>query len=110
MKSYLVIYHAPQEAIQQMNNATYEEIVEATKPWMEWKNKNQENIVNFGSRLTNGQEKSANKNWSAPNKEVSGFSILQGDSIEDVKSKLEYHPQLAWNPDCKVGIYEFYGM
>lgn len=110
MKSFLVIYHAPKEAVQQMSKATYEEIVEATKPWMEWKSNNDDIIENFGSRLSNGQEKSANQNWTTSEKDVTGYSILKGESIEDIKNKLEFHPQLAWSPDCKVGIYEFSGM
>lgn len=110
MKSFLVIYHAPNEAVQQFSNATPEEITEATKPWMEWKSKNDEAVVDFGSRLTNGQERSANIEWNGSSKEVTGFSILQGESIEEVKTKLNFHPQLSWNPECKVGIYEFFGM
>ena len=110
MKSFLVIYYAPSEAVQQMSQATQEEIVEATKPWMAWYEKNNEALVDMGSRLTNGQERTVNDSWNTTSKEVTGFSILKGDNIEDVKTKLDYHPQLSWSPECQVGIYEFFGM
>ena len=110
MKSFLVIYYAPTEAVEQMSKASAAEIAEATKPWMEWIEKNNTNIIDYGSRLMNGQERSANEEWNSTSKEVTGFSILKGETKEEVKTKLDYHPQLAWSPACKVGIYEFFSM
>jgi len=36
MKKFIVIYHAPDEAIQQMGNSTPEELKAGMEPWMVW--------------------------------------------------------------------------
>ena len=36
MKNYLVIYHAPAEALAEAANQTPEEMAEGMKPWMAW--------------------------------------------------------------------------
>lgn len=107
MKKFMVIYHAPDEAVAQMSHATTEQIIEATKPWMAWKAANEENIIDFGSRLIPGESRSANVEWQSSSTGATGFSIVQGSSLEEVKELLNNHPQLAWDPKCSVSVYEF---
>ncbi len=110
MKKFLVIYSAPADVVNQMKNATQEELMEATKPWMAWKAANENQIIDLGSRLTNGQQRSTNTDWSTDEKMVTGFSILQGENEAAVKDILTTHPQLVWNPACSLSIHEFFGM
>ena len=110
MKKFLVSYYATAEVLNQMQNATPQEISEATKPWMAWKDANEKNILDFGSRLYGGEERSVNSDWSPQEKIKTGYSIMQAESVEDLKEILTTHPQLVWNPSCSVRIDEFLTM
>ena len=55
MKKYLVIYHAPAEAIAQMADATPEEMAAGMEPWMAWAEKCGEHLVDLGTPLAGGQ-------------------------------------------------------
>ena len=39
MKKFMVIYHAPVEATEQMANASPDQMKEGMKPWMQWAQK-----------------------------------------------------------------------
>lgn len=110
MKKFLVTYHAPASATEQMKNATPAQIMAATQPWMDWKAANEANIVSFGSRLFPGEERSSDSDWTSSASEVTGFSILQANSLEEIKEKLANHPQLAWDATCRISINEFQPM
>jgi len=110
MKQFLVTYHAPASAIEQFKNATQEQIMEATKPWMTWRSNFETNVVNFGARLTSGEDRSIKSEWKSSESEVTGFSILQAESKDELKEILKNHPQLHWDENCRVSIYEFQTM
>ncbi len=110
MKKFLVTYHASESALKQFANATPEQVSEATKPWMAWKAENDENVDNFGSRLFSGEGRSLNSNWEKTASEVSGFSILQAENMDELKKKLQSHPQLHWNENNRITIYEYQPM
>ncbi len=110
MKQFLVVYYAPAQEVSKLGTATPEEKMASLKPWMDWKADNEENVINFGAPLIPGQGRSANADWQPSNKEVSGFSIVQGENIEAVKEMCNNHPHLAWGPDCHLGVYEFAAM
>jgi len=110
MKKFLVTFYATPEVLNQFSKATPEEVMEATKPWMAWKAANEAHVVDFGSRLTNGQERSTNTTWEKQDKVVTGFSILQGENEDQIKGILATHPQLVWSPECSLSINEFFAM
>ena len=76
MKKYVVIYHAPASAMEQMAAASPEEMAKGMEPWMEWAAKCGDGLVDIGTPLGGGQKLS--KTGSSPSdRSVTGYSILQ---------------------------------
>jgi len=106
MKKFIVLYHAPAEATAQMATMTPEQAAEGIKPWMAWNEKCGNAMVELGAPLAASQSLDTNGNWGGSAKEVSGYSILQGESIADVKALLVGHPHLSWAPGCSIEVHE----
>ena len=105
MKKFVVIYYAPASAIEQMANATPEQMKEGMKPWMEWVARCGEGLVDLGSPLTGGQKLSKSGS-SSSDKSVVGYSILQAENIEGAKALLKGHPHLEWTDGCEIEVHE----
>ena len=90
MKKFVVIYHAQQTVMEQMANATPEQMQEAMKPWMEWVAKCGEGLVDLGAPISGGQKLSKSGS-STSDKSVVGYSILQAENIEGAIALLEVH-------------------
>ncbi len=106
MKKFVAIYYAPAEAMAAMANITPEQAAEGMKPWMAWKDKCGDAMVDLGAPLMPGQNIDASGNWKSSGTEVSGYSILQGESAEAVQALFEGHPHLSWAPGCSIGLHE----
>ncbi len=106
MKKYVAIYSAPGEAMSQMTNITPEQAAEGMKPWMAWKEKCGDSLVDMGAPLVAGQSSSSSGSWTGSGSGVSGYSIVQGETLEEVKTLFEDHPHLSWAPGCSVEILE----
>src|SRR5438270_862260 len=59
MKKFLVLYHAPVSASQQMSSVTPEQIKAGMDAWMTWANKAGNAIVDLGMPLGNGRRLTA---------------------------------------------------
>ena len=81
MKKFIVTFHAPASAMEQMGQmatASPEEQQKAVAPWMEWAERAGSALVDAGSPLMGGQTLS--KSGSSPSdKGVVGYSILQAE-------------------------------
>ena len=106
MKKFLAIYYAPASALAAMANITPEEAAKGMEPWMQWNAKCGDHIVDLGAPLMGGQHLGTTGDWSGSEREVSGYSMLQGNSIDEVKALFEGHPHLSWAPGCAVEVYE----
>ena len=105
MNKFVVIYHAPVSAFQQMGNATPEQMKEGMKAWMEWAAKCGDGLVDMGTPLAGGQKLSKTGS-SASDKGVAGYSILQAENIEGAKALLAGHPHLEWAAGCEIEVHE----
>ncbi|MEM7036193.1 MAG: YciI family protein [Bacteroidota bacterium] len=110
MKKYLVIYHAPAAAMAKMATATPEEKEAGMKPWMEWMGKVGENLLDGGSPLMPGTTINVDGSEAPSTKEVTGYSILQAESMDAAKAMLHGHPHLQWEPGCDVEVHEMISM
>lgn len=110
MKKFIVIYHAPAEAMAQMANATPEQKAEGMKPWMAWKETLGDKLVDLGTPLMGGVRLSPNGGAQASTKDVTGYSILQANDMEEAKSLLQGHPHLGWNEGCDIEVHETVAM
>lgn len=106
MKKFIVIYHAPIDAMKQMANTTPEEQKKGMEGWMKWAQKCGSKLVDMGTPLMNGQQLSPDGKSKASSKNVAGYSILQAENLEEAKSLLKGHPHLAWNAECSIEVHE----
>jgi hypothetical protein len=105
MKKFIVIYHAPGSAMEQMQNATPEEMKKGMEPWMVWAKKCGSGLVEMGTPLGGGQK--LTKSGSSPSdKDVCGYSILQAEDMEEAKALLAGHPHLEWTSGCEIEVHE----
>lgn len=109
MKIFMVIYHAPASAMEQMKDVSPEEMKKGMEPWMEWAKKCGSGLVDMGSPLAGGQ-KLTNSGSSPSDKGVAGFSILQAENMDGAIAMLEGHPHLAWTEGCEIEVHEFMPM
>ena len=111
MKKYLVIYHAPVDAMSQTAEATPEERAKGMDAWMQWAKSSGEKLVEMGSPLMNGFEINTSGKTKTSTKNVSGYSVIQAEDMEDAKSVVEKNPHLnGWNAECTIEVHEFMPM
>src|SRR5438874_1289798 len=111
MKKFLVTYHAPIDVMTQASNATPEQRQEGMKAWMVWAQKCGDKLVDMGTPLMNGQQLSTGGAGKSSSKNFSGYSIMQGENIDEVKALLKEHPHLnGWNADASIEVNEAMSM
>jgi hypothetical protein len=107
MKKFLVTYHAPAEAMSQTMNVSPEQQAKGMEMWMNWMKKCGDKMIDMGAPLVNGQQISADGKLNKSNNNVSGYSIIQAENMEDAKALLEGHPHLSgWSKEATIEIHE----
>ena len=110
MKRFIAIYNTPVEAAKAYAQASAEEKQKGMEAWMTWKAKNEKHIVDFGAPLMPGESLDENNNWSNASSTANGYSILQAESMNELKSILNDHPHTASNVGASIEIKEFMPM
>ena len=106
MKKFVMIYHAPADAVKQTASATPEQQVKGMEMWTQWAKKCGDKLVDLGSPLMKGQQLSANGTSKSTGSDIVGYSILQAENMDEAKSLLQGHPHLGWNADCSIEVHE----
>ena len=105
MKKFVVIYHGPESPMDQMANASAEDIQKAMELWAAWAASCGSSLVDMGSPFAGG--KKISKSGSSPSdKQVVGYSILQAEDMESAKALLEGHPHLEWAGGGEIEVHE----
>ncbi len=104
MKKFIVLYSAPIELQKQMMQGSPEEMKGIMDKWMAWHDAHKEAVVDLGTPLGNAtnitkEGSTKNETW------TSGYSIMQGDSMEEIVEALKDHPHLDF-PQCAIQVYE----
>ena len=73
--------------------------------WNQWSEKAGSSIVDLGAPLGNGQVVTKSGGMKAP-LGVSGYSLMQADSMEELKGKLQGHPHFMSPGMSTIEIYE----
>jgi hypothetical protein len=103
MKKFLVLYHAPVSASEQMAKATPEQMKAGMDAWMVWAQKAGSAIVDLAMPLGNGKTITESpENYSTT---VTGYSILQAGSAQAVTELLKGHPHLRM-PRFSIEVFE----
>ncbi|GAB3646077.1 hypothetical protein GCM10028791_05440 [Echinicola sediminis] len=105
MKKFIVLYHAPADAMEQTANTSPEDQAKGMEAWMAWAKKCGDKLVDLGAPLANGQALGPNGS-SSSDKEVAGYSILQAKDMEEAKALLKGHPHLGWGKGCSIEVHE----
>lgn len=93
MPKFLVLYRSSVGAREQMANATPEQAKAGMGAWRAWMENAGSAVVDFGAPV-------------ARDSDVSGYSILQGDSRSDVDAVLADHPHRQ-APGAAIDVLEF---
>ena len=105
MKQFVVIYHAPEEALEKMKNSSPEDMKKGMEEWMRWAEKCGDHLIDLGNPLGNGL--TIEKSGASPStKGIAGYSILQAKDTDEAKELLLEHPHLGWTDGCFIEIYE----
>jgi hypothetical protein len=108
LKKYIVIYHMSPAAArrgEKMRAANPDASAEGMKGWMAWAKKCGKKLVDLGSPLAGGI-KLTPEGASASKRQVSGYSILQAESLTEAKKLMANHPHIGWGGGCEIEIHE----
>ncbi len=106
LKTFLVIYHSPASAMKKMQTATPEEMAAGMKAWEAWGKKCGTALVDFGAPLMGGINLKGTDSAVPSKRKVSGYSLLQAESMAAVKKLLKGHPHLSWAKGCEIEVHE----
>jgi hypothetical protein len=107
MKKFLVIYHAPAEAVQQMDQTTHEQQQEGINAWMNWAQRTGSQLKDLGAPLTGGQSIDTNGASKPSDKDVRGYSIVEAESMDVAKALFDGHPHLSnWHKGATIELHE----
>lgn len=104
MNKFLVLYHAPVSVMEQMASSTPQQMQAVMNAWMGWAKKAGNAVVDLGLPLGAGKtitQASVKDSQSS----VSGFSILQADSVDALSGLLKEHPHLQM-PGASIEVFE----
>ena len=104
MKKFLVLYYAPVSAMQQMANATSEQAKAGMDAWMAWAKKAGTAIVDLGMPLGSVKKLGAKTTGNAGDN-VTGYSILEADSLDSATKLFNDHPHLKM-PGFSIEVLE----
>jgi|SRR5215831_10343104 len=90
MKKFLVLYHAPVSAAQQMVGATPEQMKAGMDAWADWAKRIGSALVDPGMPLENAAAIGAASR--ASQSTITGYSILQAESADAIRDLLKAHP------------------
>jgi hypothetical protein len=105
LKKFIVLYHADSSAMEQMQNASPEDMKKGMEPWEAWAKKCGSYLVDMGTPLSGGQRLTASGS-SPSEKNVVGYSVLQANTMEEAKALLDGHPHLGWAAGCEIEVHE----
>ena len=110
MKKFMLTYHNTAESLAQWSNATPEQKAEGMKPWVAWKAKWENNILDFGAPVGGGQTVGSNGNTSPSAREITGYSVIQADSREAAILMLADHPHHHGGSGASIELHECISM
>lgn len=92
MKKFIAIYYGTAEAMVQMSQQSNAEKEASMGKWFAWKEKVGDHLVDFGAPLMPGEGLDEVASQKDPQKLTTGYSLLQGENIEQVKALFDTHP------------------
>lgn len=93
MKKFLLLYTAPTEVREKMQNASEEEMKKGMEPWFEWFKEVGDQLVDKGFPLSNAM--TVTKEGEMPgNVEFVGYNVVLADDIEGAIALAKKNPHM----------------
>ena len=103
MQKYLVLYHAPTDAMQAMMKSTPEDMQAVMAAWKAWAERCGDALVEMSPLKPGGRMAASG---SAANElGVVTYSVVQAEDIDAARALLADHPHLAI-AGCGIEVYE----
>jgi hypothetical protein len=93
MAKFMVLYRSPVSAEEQMASSTPEQAQAGMEAWNAWGAKAGDALVDFGSPVSHAGVVPAGGSPSGED-HIGGFSVLEADSVDSLRSLLDDHPHL----------------
>ncbi len=107
MKKFVVLYHVPASAMAQTMNSTPEQQAEGMKQWTDWAQRAGSHLKDMGTPLMGGVQIKPGGSTEASTKDVSGYSVIEAEDMEQAKKLMEGHPHTnGWSKDATIEIHE----
>ena len=103
----MVLYRSSVSANEQMTNSTPEQAQAGMEAWMQWAGKAGDHIVDLGSPVASVATVGKGDGVGQP---IGGFSILQGDSRDEITALLDGHPHFQSPGNPSIEVLEFLPM
>jgi hypothetical protein len=104
LKRFVVLYNSSISAQEQMANSTPEQRQAGMEAWMAWAQNAGDAIVDLGAPLQAANRVSGN-GVAQSDSQASGYSLLQGNSAEEIDGLLKEHPHLQM-PGASIDVLE----
>jgi hypothetical protein len=106
-KRFLIIYHAPMDAMAQTANNTPEQLEAGMALWNAWAERVGSRLIDFGAPLGGSKSLTAEGSLLPSTKEVAGYSFLEAEDWEELMDLLTGHPHLSgWHPEATIEVHE----
>jgi len=105
MTKFMVLYRSALSARDQMASATPEQAKAGMEAWMAWAGKAGDAIVDLGAPLEGAAQIGAGST-AGGQAQITGYSILQAESVDALASILDAHPHLQM-PGSSIEVLEF---
>ena len=106
-KRFLVIYHAPMDAMAQTANNTPEQLEAGMAMWNAWAERLGSRLIDLGAPLGGGKSLTAEGSLTPSTKDVAGYSFLEAENWEELMDLLTGHPHLSgWHPEATIEVHE----
>jgi YCII-related domain len=109
MKRFLVLYKSSTPADEIMAASTPEQMQAGMAEWQRWATKAGDAIVDFGTPLGDSASVGDGSN-AGTGAHITGFSILQAESLEAVATLLRDHPHLKTPGESSITVLEALSM
>ena len=96
---------ADADAVAQTQAMAPEDMAKGMEAWGEWAAGIGDGLVDFGTPLMGGL-KVTPSGTSPSDKEVTGYSILEAESLDAAAEMLKGHPHLGCAAGCEIEVHE----
>lgn len=109
MKKFMLLYYAPVSALDQMKNASPEDMKKGMEPWMQWFNQWKGSIVDMGLPMANARKMTKSGEAHVSSK-IAGYSIIQAEDMQKALEVVKNHPHMQWMEGAEVEVHEMLPM